>query len=123
MLLLLLLLLLFIIIIIVVVICDCYLEGHANGWSSPGLLLPGGGNQLHRGHQCTLSLSGEALDLPYQRMLLGIILCLACMLGLGFRIANTARLAQSRSHIVYGHRMLAVPNVSALFCRRHGHEP
>ena len=103
--------------ITVVVMCDCYLEWHADGGSSPGLLLPSGGNQLHRSHQCTLSLSGEALDLPHQSMLLGVILRLACMLGLGFRTANPARLAQSRSHIVsMVNRMLAVSNVSAVFC-------
>ena len=104
--------------ITVVVMCDCYLEWHADGGSSPGLLLPSGGNQLHRSHQCTLSLSGEALDLPHQSMLLGVILRLACMLGLGFRTANPARLAQSRSHIVsMVNRMLAVSNVSAVFCK------
>jgi len=93
------LLLIALLFIIIFVDVTCYLEWHANGGSSPGLLLPGGGNQLHWSHQCTLSLSGEALDLPHQSMLLGVILRLACMLWLRLRIANPERMAQSRSHI------------------------
>ena len=57
---------------------DAYLELHADGWPGPGLLFSCGRNELHCGSHGVLRLPHKALELPHQRMLLGVVLGFAC---------------------------------------------